>query len=55
MSKNSAKQNVEQLLDWLAWRKASSSFKNPKNASKRYSKAEIYKQTRERYGRRKSN
>ena len=55
MSKNSPKQAVEQLLDWLAWRKASSSFSNPKNATKRYSKADIYKQTKQRYGRRKSN
>lgn len=55
MSKNSPKQNVEQLLDWLSWRKASSSFKKSKNASQRYSKAEVYKQTRERYGSRKSN
>lgn len=49
MSKNSPKQNVEQLKDWLAWRKASKSFKESAKASK-FSKADHYKKTRERYG-----
>lgn len=55
MSKNSPKQNLEQLIDWLAWRKSSGSSKT---AKKRFSKAEVYKdvykQTRRNYGR-KSN
>jgi len=55
MSKNSAKQTVEQLLDWLAWRKASSSFRSAKGANKKFSKAEVYKKTRNNYGRRKRN
>jgi len=51
MSKNSAKQNVEQLKDWLAWRKATTntSSKSTTN-SVRFSKADHYNKTRERYG-----
>lgn len=54
MSKNSSKQNVTQLLEWLTWRKPSSS-KTTKTASKRFSKTETYKQSRNRYGKRKRN
>ena len=55
MSKNSPKQNVEQLKDWLAWRKASNSFNSSANATKKFSKSDHYKKTRERYGYKKSN
>lgn len=49
MSKSSPKARLEQLKDWLAWRKASSSFGKSANP-KKFSKAEAYKKTRKRYG-----
>ena len=52
MSKTSAKQRLLQLKDWLAWRKsnAKSSFIGSKKPKQKFSKAEYYKKTRERYG-----
>lgn len=55
MSKNSAKQNVDQLMDWLNWRKSTTVSKKGKTVSRSFSKADVYKQTRENYGRSKSN
>ena len=54
MSKSSAKSKILQLQDWLEWRKKSQSFNKSANP-KRFSKAEYYKKTRERYGYEKSN
>ena len=52
MSKNSPKQRLEQLKDWLAWKKANggASFLKSKAPKKRFSKSDYYKKTRERYG-----
>ena len=52
MSKNSSKQRLEQLKEWLAWKKANggASFLNAKAPKKRFSKADHYKNTRQRYG-----
>lgn len=57
MSKNSPKQRLEQLKDWLKWREANggTSFRNAKAPKKKFSKADYYKKTRERYGTKKSN
>lgn len=57
MSKTSAKQRLEQLKDWLKWREANggTSFRNANAPKKKFSKADHYKQTRERYGSKKSN
>lgn len=57
MSKNSPKQLVEQLKDWLAWRKANagSSFIGAKKPKRKFSKSEHYSKTRKRYGYNKSN
>lgn len=52
MSKNSAKQNLIQLKEWLAWRKANGgvSFKDARSPKKKFSKSDHYKNTRKRYG-----
>ena len=52
MSKNSAKQRLTQLKEWLAWRKANANttFIGAKKPRKVFSKADHYKNTRERYG-----
>ena len=57
MSKTSPRQRLDQLKDWLKWREANggSSFKNASAPSKRFSKADHYKQTRENYGPKKNN
>lgn len=52
MSKTTSKQKYVQLMEWL------SVFKKGDNSSKKtrkFSKADYYKKTRERYGRKKSN
>jgi len=54
MSKNSAKQRLDQLKDWLEWRGSSKSFKDSANP-KKFSKADHYKKTRERYGHKNVN
>ena len=48
MSNNSAKQNLIQLKDWIAWRKANneSSFINSKAPKQKFSKAKYYKSKR---------
>ena len=57
MSKNSPKQRLEQLKDWLKWREANggTSFRNSKPPKNKFSKADYYKKTRDRYGKQKSN
>lgn len=57
MSKNSAKQRLEQLKDWLKWRDANggTSFRDAKAPKKRFSKADHYKKVNERYGSKESN
>ena len=57
MSKNSPKQRLEQLKDWLKWREANggTSFRDSKPPKKKFSKADYYKKTRDRYGKQKSN
>jgi hypothetical protein len=52
MSKNSAKQRLTQLKEWLAWRKANANttFIGAKKPRKVFSKADHYKNSRERYG-----
>ena len=48
MSKNSSKQLVTQLKEWLSTRKTTST---PSSSSKKtFSKADHYKKTRNRYG-----
>lgn len=52
MSKTSAKQRLVQLKEWLATRKTStgSSPKGTGKPKQKFSKADFYKKTRERYG-----
>lgn len=57
MSKNSPRQRIDQIKDWLKWRESNggTSFGNAKAPKNKFSKADHYKQTRERYGSKKSN
>lgn len=52
MSKNSAKQRYVQLKEWLATR---ASGGNTTKKERKFSKADHYKKTRNRYGRKKAN
>lgn len=52
MSKNSAKQNVEQLIDWLEWRK---SVNAKKEGKPKFSKADHYKKVNKHHGYKQSN
>lgn len=52
MSKTSSKQKVVQLKEWL---KTLNSHKETNNSGKTFSKADHYKNTRNRHGSKKSN
>ncbi len=52
MSKNSAKQRITQLKEWL---KARNTGGNGTKKSQKFSKANHYKKVNERYGNKKSN
>ena len=52
MSKTTSKQKYIQLKEWLSTFKPTTKSGAPK---KKFSKANFYKQTRERYGYKKSN
>lgn len=54
MSKTSAKQRLTQLKEWLEWRANSKLFKQSATTNK-FSKADHYKNTRERYGNKNIN
>ena len=52
MSKNSPKQKIEQLKDWLEWRKSGATSKQQKP---KFSKTDHYKKVNKHYGHKKSN
>lgn len=49
----SAKARLQQLQDWLEWRERTS--KKPKKQKKTFSRMDLYKETRQRYGSKNDN